>query len=207
MNEFLKRTLTAVLLVIGFVSIYYFLPPSTLPLCMGLIALYALIFEWPCLANNTWWLWLLTPLYPVLPFILLILLDRFFLVVLLLFVCSHDAGAYVIGKLFGRHTIMPRVSPKKTWEGFIGGSLIASILLGYIVYLWSSRVVTLSSFIVCVVCLNSAALVGDLWESYLKRRVGLKDSGNILPGHGGILDRFDSILCAVIVFYLLLYFL
>ncbi|MDZ4840023.1 MAG: phosphatidate cytidylyltransferase [Bacteroidota bacterium] len=105
---------------------------------------------------------------------------------------SGDTFAYVVGRLFGKHPLAPKISPKKTWEGTIGGSIFlvtASLLLVYqfhIIPLYLAVVISISTMFLGV--------LGDLFQSKLKRQVGVKDSGNIIPGHGGILDRFDSVL-------------
>ena len=103
---------------------------------------------------------------------------------------TSDSMAYVTGKLIGKNKIAPAISPGKTWEGVIGGfafSLVAAFLISYFtessLYLWLGMAAIISSF----------GFIGDLSESMLKRKAGLKDSGNLLPGHGGILDRFDGI--------------
>jgi len=103
---------------------------------------------------------------------------------------TSDSMAYVTGKLIGKNKIAPAISPGKTWEGVIGGfafSLVAAFLISYFtessLYLWLGMAAIISSF----------GFLGDLSESMLKRKAGLKDSGNLLPGHGGILDRFDGI--------------
>lgn len=113
-----------------------------------------------------------------------------------------DTGAYYIGKTLGRHKMAPRVSPGKTWEGAIG-SIAASMIFG-IVYL--TRLipgVSLPQSIAISAVANVAGQIGDLAESALKRGAGVKDSGTMLPGHGGWLDRVDSALFTVPVVYLL----
>jgi phosphatidate cytidylyltransferase len=106
----------------------------------------------------------------------------------------NDAGAYFIGRRFGRHRLLPRVSPGKTWEGSLGGlvvGLLVAVLFAVIVGRnpWTGL---LAGLVVSV-----AGQVGDLVESNFKRFVGAKDSGGVLPGHGGVLDRFDSALFAL----------
>ena len=117
-----------------------------------------------------------------------------------------DTGAYYIGKNFGRNKLAPLVSPGKTWEG-AAASLVASLIFG-IGYLWlaipSTPIVTI---LVVAVATNIAGQVGDLAESAIKRGAGVKDSGTLLPGHGGFLDRVDSSLFALPVLYTLLSFL
>ena len=114
-------------------------------------------------------------------------------------VAATDIGGYVVGKGIGR-TQFCATSPKKTWEGVVGGVVIAtgsSFLIG--IYIVSIDKALIISFLVAV-----ASIFGDLFESYLKRRAGVKDSGNILPGHGGILDRVDGYLYAAIVMLVML---
>ena len=119
---------------------------------------------------------------------------------------SSDVGAYVFGMLFGqegKHKLFPSISPKKSWEGFIGGLLIAPAT-GYI--LWSVGMLPYGLIHVLTISLLIAVfgVFGDLVESMLKRSVGVKDSGHIMPGHGGLLDRFDAALFAlpVALFYI-----
>lgn len=111
-------------------------------------------------------------------------------------VCS-DVGAYAVGVLFGKHYLAPKISPKKTWEGF-GGSLGACTIAGMVMVpgffgasVWQGVVFGLAVAI--------AATVGDLGESLLKRKLGVKDMGTLLPGHGGVMDRADSLLPAALV--------
>ena len=112
-----------------------------------------------------------------------------------IFTWINDTGAYCTGMLFGKHRLFERISPKKSWEGSIGGgvfSIIAAIVMAHYfpfmpISIWIGLALTVVVF----------GTLGDLTESLLKRTIGIKDSGNILPGHGGMLDRFDSTLMAV----------
>lgn len=106
----------------------------------------------------------------------------------------NDTGAYVFGKLFGKHKIFPRVSPKKTWEGSIGGALAS--LSGAMVIALKFSDVALYHWIILSLIIVIFGSLGDMVESLLKRSLKIKDSSNILPGHGGILDRFDGVLIA-----------
>jgi len=143
----------------------------------------------------------MAPLYITVSLSLLLILDRhpqgvtwiFFLLVVI-FAC--DCGAFYCGRLFGKHKLHKTISPGKTWEGAVGGtifSLIASF--------WFLRIFFLRNFdaetIAFVLVLAIAGQVGDLCESMLKRHYGIKDSGRLLPGHGGVLDRIDSLLFAI----------
>ena len=113
---------------------------------------------------------------------------------------ANDTGAYLTGISFGRHRLMERISPKKTWEGFIGGIIIAS-LVAWFLSGWLG-VVDKIHWIIISVIVSIAGTYGDLVESMLKRSIGVKDSGTIMPGHGGFLDRFDSAIISFPLVYL-----
>lgn len=126
------------------------------------------------------------------------------LVVMVVIVASADIGAYFTGKQFGRHKLAPAVSPAKTWEGFWGGEACAA-LVG--VLLWLSLPaqgahISLPAALIIVLTTAVASVLGDLSVSMVKRESGAKDSGSLLPGHGGILDRLDSLCGAAPVFAL-----
>ena len=110
-----------------------------------------------------------------------------------------DSGAYMVGQLFGRHKLAPRLSPSKTWEGYAGGimtSTIGGVVVGFVSPI-GAMVGGIAGALVGCLC-----LFGDLIESMLKREAHVKDSGHLIPGHGGVFDRIDSLLwSAVIVFY------
>lgn len=115
-----------------------------------------------------------------------------------------DSGAYVFGKTLGKHKLAPRLSPNKTIEGYIGGifsGTILTVLIGYFLDLSLALALAAGLFISIV------SPLGDLGISLLKRTVGVKDSGNLLPGHGGALDRVDSLIWSVTMVYYLAYFL
>lgn len=106
-----------------------------------------------------------------------------------------DSGAYMIGRKIGRHKLAPSISPNKTWEGSVGGTIAAVLLVGlYVFFLQEHFTYNLAVMLLMVLVLSVAGQFGDLAESAYKRYFDVKDSGKILPGHGGILDRFDSIL-------------
>lgn len=115
-----------------------------------------------------------------------------------------DTGAYYAGKYFGKHRLAPELSPKKTWEGAFGGLCVSSLAALIMCYFRPSLAFHLSpigmlgiAWLIIIV-----SILGDLFESYIKRQVSVKDSGSLLPGHGGVLDRIDS-LCATMPVYLL----
>lgn len=124
----------------------------------------------------------------------------FFLLVVLF---ANDTGAFYSGKLFGKHKLYESVSPKKTWEGSIGG-LLSAFVVG-IAFLKIFRLHSVDmSMIIIIFMLSVAGQIGDLAESMLKRNFNAKDSGELLPGHGGVLDRIDSLLFAAPVLYIYL---
>ena len=116
---------------------------------------------------------------------------------LLLLVVAADIGAYFAGRAFGKHKLAPRVSPGKTWEGVGGGLVAAALMAAFGVWWFSMDTVP---FMALCILVAIASVVGDLTESMFKRHAGLKDSGNLLPGHGGVLDRVDSVTAAAPVF-------
>lgn len=107
----------------------------------------------------------------------------------------NDSGAYLVGVKFGKHRLFERISPKKSWEGFAGGLFFA--LMGSLVFAHFSNVLNVLQWLGFAFVVSISATYGDLFESMLKRSLNIKDSGNILPGHGGILDRFDAPLLAI----------
>lgn len=120
-----------------------------------------------------------------------------------IFLWCSDAGAYCVGSLIGKNKLFPRISPGKSWEGSIGGGVIAIIVSQIIAYFMKDNTLIPSPITSPYAWAGLALVVvifgtwGDLVESLLKRKLGIKDSGNVLPGHGGMLDRFDSTILAV----------
>ncbi|MDY5930930.1 MAG: phosphatidate cytidylyltransferase [Candidatus Ornithospirochaeta sp.] len=114
-----------------------------------------------------------------------------------------DTGAFAFGKLFGKHKLAPEISPNKTIEGAIGGVASSCILLPAICYIWNHDFNIINAVIVAVIA-SIASIVGDLFASGIKRQAGIKDFSNIIPGHGGILDRFDSLLFAAPSLYFII---
>lgn len=117
---------------------------------------------------------------------------------------SNDTFAYLVGITMGKHKLSEKISPKKTWEGVIGGILFG-LLAAFIISLFFKEL-TLWQWLLAALSINISGIFGDLSESLLKRHFQVKDSGNIFPGHGGILDRFDSVIFSapVLFCYLLL---
>lgn len=147
----------------------------------------------------------LSLLYIVLPLTALTILahkSAFFVLITFIMIWVNDTGAYLTGRSFGRHKLCERLSPKKTWEGFWGGfafAVLTGIVAGLFFMSYSLVLLALYGAIVSVI-----STYGDLFESLLKRTASVKDSGNLIPGHGGILDRIDSVLAVAIPAWLFL---
>jgi len=133
---------------------------------------------------------------------------NYYLVWLMFLVWGADSGAYFAGRQFGRTKLAEKVSPKKTWEGVYGGMLTAmlfSVVAAYLLFdITNYTVMDWTLLIVMSAVIVFISVVGDLFESLLKRRENLKDSSQLLPGHGGVMDRVDSLLAAVPFFVLFL---
>lgn len=179
--------------------------------------IYLLISELYFKDNNTLMNWAFTfmsQLYIALPFASLstiaiydenrtVIYMPVFVMSIFIFLWSNDTGAYCFGSMLGKNKLFPRISPNKSWEGVIGGAVVAVIASQVIAYLhyydFNSKSVALNyaewAGLALVVVIFGTW--GDLVESLLKRKLGIKDSGNVLPGHGGMLDRFDSSLLAI----------
>ena len=171
---------------------------------------------------NNWAYSVLSQVYVALPFSLLCLLEfpgsdltavslgggqsgAWLVLSIYIFLWCNDTGAYCVGSLLGRHKLFPRVSPGKSWEGSIGGGVLClAISQVFAHYLPLLAPLEWAIFALVVVVFGTW---GDLCESLLKRQIGIKDSGHILPGHGGMLDRFDSSLLAIPAVVIFLYVL
>jgi len=124
------------------------------------------------------------------------LLSFFFLVLM-----GSDAGAYYVGRAFGKRKLAPSISPGKTWEGVVGG-VVAALAMAALAHFWFFRELPLKYILPLAVIMMVVGILGDLAESALKRGAGAKDAANLLPGHGGILDRLDSLLFnAPLIYY------
>jgi phosphatidate cytidylyltransferase len=206
MHNLVRRAITGSILGTTLWSIFFWLPPWCFSILLTLIFLEIIVGEWRHLLSFRDPLcWLFMPCYLIIPFVMLITLNhdagyRILLTPLFIMVFSFDLGGYCIGSLFGKHKIAPHISPGKTWQGCLGGYLFSlaslygifwyqAIRAPHVFALWFSLVVGI------------LATAGDLFESWLKRRAHVKDTGNLLPGHGGLLDRFDSSMFVAILFY------
>ena len=126
------------------------------------------------------------------------------LISLFVLVWAGDSGAYIFGVRYGRHRLFERISPKKSWEGLLGGVITAIVTAWGLNFLFPQYNIVL--LIVMAVFVVISGTLGDLVESMIKRSIGVKDSGRFMPGHGGLLDRFDSILLASPVIYFVFQF-
>lgn len=124
------------------------------------------------------------------------------LIAFFIMVWCNDVFAYIVGSLIGKHKLYEKVSPKKTWEGSIGG-LIFTMAAAYILSQFFN-IYDLNTWLVLGFIISTFASLGDLIESMIKRQVGVKDSGSIMPGHGGVLDRFDGVIFAIPAVYVYL---
>ncbi len=185
-------------------------PPSLIVpgLLVGLIAVFSipLVADMPlrdCLKNGSFTVTGLLYIGLTLSYLVLTRLlpeGEWFIIFLLLVTWAGDTGAYYVGTLCGQHALAPRISPKKTVEGLIGGMTVATIA-AYVARWWFLPALSLFDCLILPLLLTGAGLWGDLVESAIKRSAGVKDSGGLLPGHGGMLDRIDSLLFTAPAFY------
>ena len=164
-------------------------------------------------AINDWAYTMLSQMYIALPFSMINVLafetstfdgqihyDMLLPLSIFIFIWTNDTGAYCSGSLFGKHKLFPRISPAKSWEGSIGGGIfviIAAIIIGFLASDGAAHRLSIPGWVGLGLVVTCFGTWGDLVESLFKRTLGVKDSGTILPGHGGMLDRFDSSLMAI----------
>lgn len=178
---------------------------------LGLVVFATLIFRKKSIEGIYKATFLLNALYVSIPLALLSfayslssVVEKQMLFIVLLPIYLNDTFAYLSGRLFGKHLMFPSVSPKKTWEGFVGGLLIAALGMVTLLYVNRTQFTENAHYIAIAlisVSVSVLATLGDLFESKLKRTAQVKDSGSILPGHGGILDRIDAMLFAAPLLY------
>lgn len=131
------------------------------------------------------------------------------LLAIFIFIWINDSGAYVVGCSIGKHRLFERISPKKSWEGFWGG-MVFCIAMAFVFYYFTGSTfgtLNLWQWIVLAIIVSAFATWGDLLESLIKRTAGVKDSSNLIPGHGGLLDRIDSLLMVVpasLIFFIII---
>lgn len=197
----LKRLITAIVLLTTLALIYFFFTPLLLSICFLLILAIIISLELPRIGSL-----FLAPIYPTFSFFLLIILnhsptERPLLIAIFVITWSFDTGSYLFGTIFGKIKIIPKLSPKKTLEGLIGGTAV-SLCVSYLAFTAIGLRADPLFFIFFIILANIFAFMGDMLVSFLKRRAGVKDTGSLLPAHGGFLDRFDGIIPVTILVYL-----
>ncbi len=207
-SELVQRVVTAIILIPCCLALFFFGPPFLFSLMAVCTILYCAFFELPKLISyNHFFFWLVLFFYLLLPVFFLIQLnqsnERIFVFFLLCAVWGFDSGAYFVGKKWGKTKLAPTISPKKSLEGLFGGFLSVFLVL-YLLGTWFQINLPVHEVIIISFLVSISAMSGDLFESWLKRQAGVKDVGSMLPGHGGILDRIDSVLGALPVWYLII---
>lgn len=208
MNAATTRVLSALALLPIVLGIIWLLPPwgtQLLVVAATLIGLTELNRLEPASLRKAWLacVWITLPLFSLA--LIRITYGPGVLMILIGTIIASDSGQYYAGRTFGRMKLAPVISPKKTVEGAIGGLIVGSGAAIILAKFWP---IGLSDLAMAGVgfAMTVAGIAGDLFESQLKRRAGVKDSGNLIPGHGGILDRIDSWLFAAPVFWCVLHF-
>lgn len=147
-------------------------------------------------------------IYAFVPMAILTQIDDYRVIIaILILVWTNDVGAYLVGSTIGKHRLFKRLSPKKSWEGFIGGIILVITVSILIHKYWLESDNNIITGLVLAIFISVAAVFGDLFESMFKRSIGVKDSGNSIPGHGGFLDRFDALFFAIPIYFSVDYFL
>ena len=211
MRNVLVRTASGIvyiaLMVAAVFTPWVAVPLAVFFIIVGLYEFYKLCKTSTLHTNFAFWL-IVGLLWIVLPLCVLFLLwmpkQPASVLAFLIMIWTADTAAYVFGSLLGKHKLAPKISPGKTWEGFLLSCVFTAGLavgLSYIPFFQQTGL-KMWQWIVLALLTEVFGLIGDLTESWFKRKAGLKDSGNIIPGHGGVLDRVDSILVATIPAYL-----
>ena len=214
MNETVKRAIFGSIYVATlWICTYY--SEISFSILFGILGLASLYEMWKLRKGKTK---IAAFLYVIIPFILIQLfgvLDHNYpenpynpSIILLLFILTwtFDTFAYLVGMKYGKHKMFPSISPKKSWEGFFGGmafTIIAGVISQFYFRSFFENI-KLELILIFSIILPFTATLGDFIESYFKRKANVKDSGNIIPGHGGILDRMDAFMITIPVLYILI---
>lgn len=182
-------------------------------ICLFALLLWGIIFLWIQGYPSSAILWASKPVQATLGMILLLATwvslaaiisyenGKWLFLLAMVVVVLADLGGYVAGRIFGRHKLAPVISPGKTWEGLFGGLFLQLVLmLGLKLFIPS---LTLASLAILIIPVALISVIGDLFESMIKRYQGVKDSGTLLPGHGGVLDRLDGVMAAMPMFWVI----
>lgn len=207
--------LVSLMIASNYVGIYsQFNQLLSYQICFSVMLLWAIIFLWLQGYPSSAILWSSKPVMLCLGVFLLVATwvalasiislenGRYLLLLAVTIIVLADVGGYIAGKLFGRHKLAPTISPGKTWEGLLGGMVLQAFLVGIFLQLFPD----IDALDLCMLVFPVAicSVIGDLFESMLKRFRGVKDSSNLLPGHGGFLDRLDGVMAALPMFYVIL---
>lgn len=221
MNSLVKRTLSGIVFVAVIIcaTLYSSWSFYSIWALVGLLSVWEYVSllskNGGAFKNRKALAYLLGGLYLLIPIGLILTMEPEFVLTFVTIVWANDTGAYIVGSTIGKHKMAPSISPKKSWEGFFGGVIFAvgTALVWYSLY-WSKlyttgiELFTAEAFDFTIIKIKwlafgaliaLAAVVGDLVESKFKRTLGVKDSGSLIPGHGGMLDRFDATFLAAVV--------
>jgi len=209
MNETLKRALSgSVYVAVMWIGTSY--SETTFSLLFAILGIVSIYEMWKLRKGKTK---ALAFLYVLIPFIIIqsfgmtdhdypnIPFDPSLILFMFILTWTFDTFAYLVGVRFGKNKIMPSISPKKSWEGFTGGFLF-TVLASYISFNYFGFSSYTEPLIISII-LPFTATIGDFLESYYKRKAGVKDSGNFIPGHGGMLDRMDAFMITIPALYIL----
>ena len=206
MNETLKRAISgAFYVVIMWLGVSYEPSFRVLFTILGIVSIYEM---WKLRNGKSKFL---AFAYVFIPFILIQLIvskedqqnwNSNLILFMFILTWTFDTFAYLFGVRFGKHKIMPSISPKKSWEGF-GGGFVFTIITSYLSYSFFFKSEDIRIPLIISIILPFTATLGDFIESHYKREAGVKDSGNLIPGHGGILDRMDSFMITIPAIYIL----
>ncbi len=212
-----RRTLTEKLMLIDNEMKQLLLLLLAIPFVYGLFTVVVYLFNSKKMTVNDACYGYLMTLYPTLGFGCMVMLREmlnhglWYLILLLVIAWVNDTGAYFVGTFLGKHKMAPKISPKKSWEGFVGGWVL-SVLCAVGLFILRFNVdngygeglfLTLRFFLPVVILLTPLTVVGDLLASVIKRKCDIKDFGNIMPGHGGVMDRFDSVIFIAPLLYII----
>ena len=212
---FVLALLLSMLVTANYVGVYTaFDRLLSYQICLSAMGLWSVIFLWLQGYPSSAILWSPRPVMLALGIVLLsitwlaiasiISLDngRFLVLLAMAIIIFADIGGYIVGKSLGRHKLAPTISPGKTWEGLLGGMALQVLLVVGMVFFFEE--VNWLNLCLLVFPVAFASVIGDLFESMLKRHRGVKDSSNLLPGHGGFLDRLDGVMPALPLFFVIL---
>ena len=198
MNETLKRALSGAM----YVAIMWFgtsYSETSFSLLFAAILLVCLYEMYKLRKGKTK---ILSFLYVLSPLLLIHLIPTNLVLLMLILTWTFDTFAYIVGVRFGKHKIIPTVSPNKSWEGFAGG-FIFTVIAAYLTVNYFSKI-ELNQIIAIGLLVPFTATIGDFIESYYKRKAEVKDSGNFMPGHGGMLDRMDAFMITIPAIYIII---